>query len=171
MRILLRILIGVLLTAILLMAVVFTVFYFRSHPCLFDQPRLLSETTETIEVVRVNWACDCADYIELKHRQNDPDYETRGEDCIFIEPASPGLKLKDSSTAVLKLTGRFYKDRGIPSSYEMKTAGNKPDKAKVFRYDKIEVILDTSPVWQLFFNKKSNMKLSLAFGTCPLPLY
>jgi hypothetical protein len=43
----------------------------------------------------------------------------------------------------LTLTGQFYKDKGIPNSYERKTP-EKPKKARVFRYDSFTFIDKTS---------------------------
>jgi len=120
-------------------------FYFESTPTFLDRPFKLSATTETIELNYVNWACDCANFIETKHAQNDPNYETREEDCIFIEPANAKLKLperyfeKGHFERKLRLTGQFYLKKGIPRFYEQKTP-EKPVPARVFRYTEFEMV-------------------------------
>jgi len=105
-----------------------------------DQPKQLSGKRETIEVAYVNWACDCADFIEIKYFKDNPEYEIKEEDCIFIEPADLTIQIPEEYynsghfERYLKLTGQFYKDKGIPNSYERKTP-EQPRKARVFRYD------------------------------------
>ncbi|NII28751.1 lipoprotein [Pseudoflavitalea sp. X16] len=111
-----------------------------------DQPTKLSGKIETIEVAHINWACDCADFIETKYFRNNPDYETKEEDCIFIEPANPKLKIPEDYYTKgyfdnnLKLTGQFYTDKGISDSYESKVSKSSAKKAKVFRYDSYKLI-------------------------------
>lgn len=110
-----------------------------------DQPTKISGVTETIEVSHVNWACDCADFIETKFYKDNADYETREEDCIFIEPADIKKTIpkdffeKKHFDSYLKLTRQFYTDMGVPASYERKTP-EKPQKAKVFRYDSYKLV-------------------------------
>lgn len=123
-------------------------FIFFSMSCLplfigcSDRPVKLSDKAETIEVAYINWACDCADFIETKDWKGN---EAREEDCIFIEPANPENKVPESFYSknhfgkYLRLTGHFYTDKGIPAGYEQKTP-EKPVRAKVFRYDKLEII-------------------------------
>jgi hypothetical protein len=120
-------------------------FYLQSTPTFLDRPSKLLTTTETIEVDYVNWACDCANFIETKYALNDPNYETREQDCIFIEPTNAKLKLperyfeKDHFEKKLRLVGQFYLKEGIPRFYEQKTP-EKPAAAKVFRYTKFEMV-------------------------------
>jgi len=110
-----------------------------------NQPTNISGKTETIKVSYVNWACDCADFIETKYFKDKPDYETKEEDCIYIEPSNPILKIPEEFYSkghfenYLKLTGQFYIDKGIPNSYDRKTP-EKPRHARVFRYDNFEII-------------------------------
>lgn len=145
-KIIKRLVIGALVTVGLLYGLAYAIYYFKFTPTFFDRPSNLTAKTETIDVWYVNWACNCADFIETKYSKNNPDYETKEEDCIFIEPSDPSLTVPDSFYSKahfekkLRLTGQFYQNKGIPKSYEMKTPGEKPDKAKVFRYDKIEII-------------------------------
>lgn len=120
-------------------------FYLQSTPNFLDRPTKLSSITETIEVDYINWACDCANFIETKYALNDPNYETREQDCIFIEPANAKLKLpdryfeKDHFEKKLRLTGQFYLKKGMPRFYEQKTP-EKPAPARVFRYTKVEMV-------------------------------
>ncbi|WP_421794533.1 hypothetical protein [Haliscomenobacter sp.] len=120
-------------------------FYLQSTPTFLDRPYKLSATTETIEVNYINWACDCANFIETKYALNDLNYEIREQDCIFIEPANAKLKLpeqyfeKDHFEKNLRLTGQFYLKKGIPRFHEQKTP-EKPAPARVFRYSKFEVV-------------------------------
>jgi hypothetical protein len=118
--------------------------YFRTTPTFLDAPGKLSGRTETIEEYHVAWTCDCAEWIESRFADADPEYETNEDDCIFIEPTSKDLEIPDSFHIDhfgkhLDLTGQFYLDEGIPTSYEMKTF-EKPKKAKVFRYDRFKIV-------------------------------
>ncbi len=112
--------------------------------CSFDQqPTHLSNTRETIIVAYINWACDCPDWIETKYRRDSIEID---EDlCIYIEPAEPALAVPDSFYTngqffqTLRLSGRFYLDKGIPVCYQAKSTG-KTAPGKVFYYDRIELI-------------------------------
>jgi hypothetical protein len=145
-KIIKRVLIWGILSFVVLFAIFFSIYYFRFNITTFDRPTKLETKKETIEVTYVNWACDCADFLETKFYKNNPDYEAKEDDCIFIEPSEPSLTIPESYYSddhfnkILRLTGHYYKNKGIPTSYEMKTVGEKPEKAKVFRYDKIEMI-------------------------------
>ncbi len=140
-----RFLLGGLLFIGLLIGLAFTINYLRSTPTIFDRPSNLNEKIETIEVLYMNWACDCPNFIETKYYKNKPDYEVKEKDCIFIEPANSALKVPDSFYSndhfekKLRLTGQFYQTEGIPKTYEQKTP-EKPERAKVFHYSKLEII-------------------------------
>ncbi len=107
-----------------------------------QQPTKLSDKREKIVVSYVNWACNCADFIESKYYEK-KNYEVKDEDCIFIEPANDSLKIKPEDYEKLSfekdliLTGNFYLDKGVPKSYEPKTESS-TEEARVFRYNKIE---------------------------------
>ena len=144
MKIIIRLLLGGLLVVGLTFSVFFIVHYFNSSVTTLDNPRKLTGKTETIEVSYVNWACDCANFIETRFYAN-LGYETREEDCIFLEPSKLEIQIPDSFYKnhfgkTLRLKGQFYKDIGIPTNYEKKTDGAKPIKSKVFRYEEIEII-------------------------------
>ena len=133
---------GFSLTAIVLLCALWFCKVFIISP--LDRPWLLSDNEETIEVTYVHWACDCADFVETKKFAHNAVTEPDDDDYIFIEPARAEIKLGDDFYSdkrfyKLRLTGRFYLDKGIPGSYELKTP-MKPDHAKVFRYDKIEYV-------------------------------
>jgi hypothetical protein len=110
-----------------------------------DRPWIPSTERQTIEVTYVNWACDCADFVETKNFKTSPISEPEEDDYLFVEPAREEVNLDSTYysrlhfSKNLKLTGRFYIDKGIPTSYEMKTP-LKPEHAKVFLYDKVEFV-------------------------------
>lgn len=120
-------------------------FYFRSSITFLDYPFKLSNKIQTIEVVYVNWACDCADFVATKYFANHPGGEIHKEDCIFIEPAQSTRPLsskfyeKDHFEKKLRLHGQFYLGKGISRSYEQKTP-EKPVPARVFRYLRFELL-------------------------------
>lgn len=116
--------------------------YTRQHVMFWDHPRKLSDKIESIEVSYVQWACDCPNWLPANTLKEDE--EITEEHCIFIEPApnAPEIPEKfwklDLSEQKLRLTGSFYKRKGIPKGYAMETEV-KPQKAKVFRYTELEV--------------------------------
>ncbi|WP_428897290.1 hypothetical protein Dip518_001077 [Parelusimicrobium proximum] len=125
----------VMLTLAVLAALAFAFLYPRNT---------LEQNSRELEVMYINWACDCADYIELSHF-NDPDYEIDDKDCLFIEAESQDLQdiedsyKKDPFDKYLKLYGQFYTRPAVSKTYEQKTE-ECPGKAKVFRYTHIEII-------------------------------
>ncbi len=138
-----RILIITLTISILIAGFIF--FIKESSVTFFDQPNELSNHVEQIEVGYVNWACDCANFYETQLFSENSDYKLKADDCIFIEA-------KDKSHTIpknyfdtiyrnnnLRLTGRFYLDKGISATYEMKTS-EKPKYARVFQFDSFEII-------------------------------
>jgi hypothetical protein len=145
-KVILRILLGLVLLLLAGVSVGFCLLYFQTNTTFMDKPGKLNTNIETIEVSYVNWACNCPDFIETKYYKQNLDYDTKEEDCIFIEPAYDSLKvpesfyIEDHFNHVLKLTGNFYAGKGIPESYEKKTDGEKPDRARIFRYYKIEIV-------------------------------
>ena len=92
-----------------------------------------------VSVVTVSYgavACTCAQWI-IKKSNGDQEY-------IFLEPANKNLTNSDGIwdgehlPLQLKLTGRFYKQKGYPKNYHP-TKGN-PEPARVFKYDKIRIL-------------------------------
>ena len=107
-----------------------------------DRPWNLSGKEETIEVSYIRWACDCPNWIETKYYKKNPEYEAKAEDCIFIEAANPDSAIPedfDEHKYRLKLKGQFYIDQGISKDYSLKTP-EKPQRAKVFRYESYELL-------------------------------
>lgn len=109
-----------------------------------DYPYNLSDKEEVIEVHYVNYACDCAQWIETKYSKSNPDYVTNEKDCIYLESENPQLQeiedkfMEDYFSKKLKLTGSFYTNKGLSRTYYSQF--EKPDPARVFRYSKIEII-------------------------------
>lgn len=127
---------------------IFALFYSTFHSMPYEWAWHLSDKTETIDVFKINWACDCADF--TYHRTPPADLDTIPEDgFFFVEAADPSLIVRDKRNAddttnaynYVRLTGRFYTDLGISRTYDLKTP-EKPKPARVFRYDKIEYRLD-----------------------------
>lgn len=110
------------------------------------QPKILSNKEEVINVMYVNWACDCANFIDVSLLQKGKDVDEK--DCIFIEPSTENLAIDSDSLYhkqfdyFIKLKGQYYIDEGVPSSYERKIVEPlmAPNKAKVFRYTAYEFI-------------------------------
>lgn len=133
----------VLATTLLFCLVFAGVVYAKQNIMQWEHPDDLSNKTETIEVSYVAWACACANWLPIP-REN-PDAEILDTDCIFIEAATDEVKVPESffdenyNSKKLRITGNFYNEEGISRTYESPTS-QKPDKAKVFRYTKIEVL-------------------------------
>ena len=105
----------------------------------------LDGKTQTIELSYIAWGCDCANWATLDDIKEYHDAgDTLADLSIFIEPANETLKLPDSilnNMAVVKFTGQFYKSKGFPKDF---SSDERPDKARVFRYTKYEVVNLTS---------------------------
>ena len=106
-----------------------------------DSTNILEPKIERLELEYILWGCACANWITPADRIK---YDTNGlaEHCIFIEPADSNLKLSDSTFQYdkenIKVTGQFYVRRDYPKgTIELE---EHLDKAKVFRFTKIEII-------------------------------
>ena len=96
----------------ILAALVAVVFFVRLHQVrtVFDEPDNLSPKKETITVHYINWACDCADFVEEKNLSD----SVKEDSCIYIEPADSSLKVpeefynKGHFTHALKQIGRAH---------------------------------------------------------------
>ena len=101
----------------------------------------LDEKEQSIELSYIAWACDCANWTTQGDIQKyADDADALAERSIFIEPADKSLTLPDTlgySMDVIKFTGHFYKKKGFPKDY---SSQENPDKARVFRYTKYQVI-------------------------------
>lgn len=101
---------------------------------------MLDDKPSTIVVTYAYIDCPCANWAI-----NDVRMHTPAREHIFLEPANAKLPQADvrvngSNTVVIKITGRFYKEKGFPKNY--RPAKGRPAPARVFRYDKI---VDISP--------------------------
>ncbi len=109
-----------------------------------DYTIILSDKEETIDVYYVNWACDCAQWIETKYSKSNPEYVTNEKDCIYLESENLQLQeiedkfIENSFLKRLRLTGNFYKNKGLSRTYYSQF--EKPEPARVFRYSKIEIV-------------------------------
>ena len=105
-----------------------------------DPTNTLTGITEILELEYIVWGCACANWVTPTDRMK---YEDNGlaEHCIYIEPADESLNLPayfDAFKHRIKVTGRFYVKPDYPKgTIEMEEP---IEKAKVFRYTKIEII-------------------------------
>jgi hypothetical protein len=105
----------------------------------------LDDKVETIELVYIPWACDCANWATLSDISK---YAGSGSDSlaslsIFVEPADTSLILPDTIGYIndrVKFTGQFYRNKDFPKGY---TSDQPVDKARVFRYSKYEIVNST----------------------------
>ncbi len=104
-----------------------------------DSNRGLDSNVQTIELTYIAWACDCANWAtksDLEKYSGD----TLARQSIFVEPANKDLELPDFlgyNNDVIKFTGQFYKNKGFPKGYH---SYEDPEKSRVFRYSKYEVV-------------------------------
>jgi hypothetical protein len=108
-----------------------------------DRPLFLSNDKEIIVATYVDWMCNCANFVDTTKYKSNPVSEPRGDDYFFIEPANPDMAWDRDyfiKNMYVRLTGQFYVDRGIPREYGLGPMEDKPDHARVFRFDKIEYI-------------------------------
>ncbi len=107
---------------------------------LSDPTNTLTGKIETLQLEYIAWGCACANWVKPS------DFEKYQNDklkflFIFIEPASKDLELPlyfDARRHTIKVEGQFYKRPDYPKGTE--ETEEKLDKAKVFRYTKLEVI-------------------------------
>ncbi len=104
-----------------------------------DSTNTLTGKTEILELENIVFGCACADWITVADRKK---YEDSGlaEHCIFIEPSSSDLELPlyfSSLRHKIKAQGQFYVKPDYP--HITVEGEEKYDKAKVFRYTKLEV--------------------------------
>jgi hypothetical protein len=152
-------------TLISIFFISFLFIWFKLHPTFFDYPYHLSEKEETIELMYVAWACDCAEWAkpsDVKQFSDNPG-DTLSKLSIFIEAAQPELKIPEAYKIGccgnrIRFTGRFYMDKGIGRDYGIQF--EKPDKARVFRYTKFELIKPYT-AWDFDAPDSSNYKIKL----------
>lgn len=105
-------------------------------------PAKLEEKEETIKLMHISWACDCANWAKPEdiEKYNDSG-DTLADLSIFIEPANKSLELPDSigySGDIIKLTGHFYIKKGFPKGYQ---SFEQPNRARVFRYTSYKILI------------------------------
>ena len=116
----------------------------KSHKDTFQTlDSVKKELSDTIFTIRVSYAaieCGCPQWFETKFK--DVKF-LEGIERFYLEPANKGLinanALWDGEHLPLTLTvtGRFSKQKEIPTMHHTK---GKPEKARIFWYDKITVV-------------------------------
>ncbi|NOS93202.1 MAG: hypothetical protein HOP30_14880 [Cyclobacteriaceae bacterium] len=120
----------------------FGALFYNSTITPFDRPFFLSSVRETIIATKVNWMCHCANFVDTTNYKIDPIAEPKENDYFFIE-MSDGDHLGEDffvENKYVKLTGKFYIDRGIPEEFKLGHIEDKPDHARVFKVEKMEVV-------------------------------
>jgi hypothetical protein len=105
-----------------------------------DPTNTLNAKTETLVLNYIVWGCACANWMEIADFRKFEDNQL-ADHCIFIEPAHDSLQLPnyfDPSRHSLKVIGQFYTKPDYPKGTVQ--TEERLEKAKVFRYTKIEVI-------------------------------
>ena len=124
---------------------------------LSDPTNTLSGKTQTLNLEYIVWGCACANWITISDRKK---YGASSKHCIFIERANPELKLPlyfDPSRHFITITGQFYTKTDYPKGTpEME---EHLDKAKVFRYTRIEVHKK-----DIKYSKKNDTTLNLSYN-------
>jgi hypothetical protein len=107
-----------------------------------DRAFFLSNKKETIIATYVDWMCNCANFVDTTSYKTNPVTEPEGGDYFFIEAARPGQPWNRDhfiQNRYVKLTGQFYLDEGIPEEYKLGHLEDKPDHARIFRFEKYRV--------------------------------
>jgi hypothetical protein len=118
---------------------IFAVSWYNHTIFFFEHPQKLNPKRETIEVFYVEWGCECPNWLEVKYFETGK--SIKEEDCIFIESSNINISIPKNfkyNSQKLSLTGHFYEEKGFPNDYIITDEG-KPDKAKIFKYQIIEV--------------------------------
>ena len=108
-----------------------------------DRPFVLSSKKETIVASRINWMCNCANFVDTTEYDANPVTELGSEEFFFIEATQQDRQLiRDHYTRNMyaRLTGQFYIDKGIPEDFALGHIEDKPAHARVFKIDKIEYL-------------------------------
>ena len=108
----------------------------------WDYPYQLQDQEQVIEVFYVRWACACPEW-EIR-TENPNGAQSDCDNCIFLESANDDFDLvqkvvDENNRAIIKLRGKFYKNKGVSRDYEQPTSEH-PKHARVFRYVEYEVI-------------------------------
>jgi len=108
-------------------------------------PKHLSGKIETIDVYYVNYACDCPNFIRVTNFDISNLDSVDAENHLYITPAAADLFLpgdyyaEDHFNYILRLTGQFYTDKGVPKTYYPNT-NEKPESGFVFLYSDYQLI-------------------------------
>ncbi len=140
-----RLIVKIILSVFGVLGLLFGLLIYSHSVTKFDRPFFLSDKRETIVAVRVDWMCNCANFVDTTKYKNNPVSEPADNDYFFIEPARPDLDWNRDyfiKNGYVRLTGQFYIDKGIPEEFELGHIEDKPDHARVFKYDKIEYLTD-----------------------------
>jgi hypothetical protein len=124
------------------------VWFYNSTVTLLDRPFFLSGDSEIIVATRVDWMCNCADFVDTTKYKTNPVTEPADNNFFFIESSQPDQRWNRDhfiKNKYVRLTGQFYIDKGIPKEFELGHIEDKPDHARVFRFDKIEYLDEAQP--------------------------
>ena len=106
------------------------------QPSVFDLPKTLETERYSIELFPISNANGVAIFSTSSGRVE--------QDYLYLTPATdsttlpPNLKALQDSGYTLKVTGSFYKGKGIPAQYfEARPA---PQRLRVFRFEKAEMV-------------------------------
>ena len=121
---------------------VFGILFYNSTVTPLDRPFFLSSTRETIIATRVDWMCNCANFVDTTKYKTNSVTEPKDDDYVFTESSHPDQLDRDYfiKNKYVKLTGQFYIDKGIPGEFTLGHMEDKPDHARVFKVDKIEYL-------------------------------
>ncbi|MCD0471413.1 hypothetical protein [Flavobacterium sp. JAS] len=100
---------------------------------------ILESKIQTLELDYAVFSCGCANWIKKEDLGMEKGSINR-EHYIFIEAKNPKLELPRNFDAVksrIKVTGQFYKNKDYPKG--MIQGEEYLERAKVFRYNKIEL--------------------------------
>lgn len=108
----------------------------NSEPSVFDLPKTLEDETYSLEVYPVSNVNNVSVFTTGKGSDE--------KDYLYITPASDSIdfpsnfvELRDSGYNI-KVTGKFYKGKGIPAEYLYTKP--KPERLRVFRFEKLEMV-------------------------------
>lgn len=123
-----------------------------------DPTNTLNGKTEILELEYIVWGCACANWITLTDFKKHQD--KLEAHCIFIEPASENLKEPiyfDPQRHFIRVMGQSYVKPDYPKGT---TKGEEQlDKAKVFRYVKIDVLKKN-----IAYSHKHDTTLNLSYN-------
>ena len=111
----------------------------------------LQKEVHTLELSYIAWACDCANWA-TEEDMAAFDGDSLAERSVFIEPANKELELPDTlgyNNDLIRFTGSFYREKGYPKGY---SSFQNPEKARVLRYTRYEVIRSNFSEYQKLIN-------------------